>query len=144
MVGSQNILIFKSSLIYRKSGYPVQFMVQVNKKKKSKCISLENSRMESEWQGDHGQDPFSPLHTASAEEKLEKHKMPLWSRGCSKDDDDSPELLSVSPYTNYSPNEAQAGIKIAGRNINICRWHHLYDRKWRGTKEPLDESERGE
>ena len=24
------------------------------------------------------------------------------------------------------------------------RWHHLYGRKWRGTKEPLDESERGE
>ena len=26
----------------------------------------------------------------------------------------------------------------------ICRWHHVYGRKWRGTKEPLDESERGE
>ena len=26
----------------------------------------------------------------------------------------------------------------------ICRWHHLYGRKWRRTKEPLDESERGE
>ena len=23
----------------------------------------------------------------------------------------------------------------------ICRWHHPYSRKWRGTKEPLDESE---
>ena len=22
----------------------------------------------------------------------------------------------------------------------ICRWHHLYGRKWRGTKKPLDES----
>ena len=22
----------------------------------------------------------------------------------------------------------------------ICRWHHPYGRKWRGTKEPLDES----
>ena len=43
--------------------------------------------------------------------------------------------------------EAQAGIKIAGRNINnlsYCRWHHPYGRKWRRTKEPLDESERGE
>ena len=41
--------------------------------------------------------------------------------------------------------EAQAGIKIAGRNINnmICRWHHTYGRKGR-TKEPLDESKRGE
>ena len=27
---------------------------------------------------------------------------------------------------------------------SICRWHHPYGRKWRGTKEPLDESERGE
>ena len=26
----------------------------------------------------------------------------------------------------------------------ICRWHHSYGRKWRSTKEPLDESERGE
>ena len=38
----------------------------------------------------------------------------------------------------------QAGIKIAGRNINNLRWHHPYGRKWRGTKKPLDESERGE
>ena len=26
----------------------------------------------------------------------------------------------------------------------ICRWHHSYGRKWRETKKPLDESERGE
>ena len=26
----------------------------------------------------------------------------------------------------------------------ICRWQHPYGRKWRRTKEPLDESERGE
>jgi len=42
-------------------------------------------------------------------------------------------------------NESQAGIKIAGRNINNSDmqtpqiWH-----KVRETKEPLDESERGE
>ena len=42
--------------------------------------------------------------------------------------------------------EAQAGIKIAGRNINYlrCRWYHPYGRKQRRTKKPLDESERGE
>ena len=43
--------------------------------------------------------------------------------------------------------EAQAGIKIAGRNINHLRYAgdcHPYGRKWRGSKEPLDESERGE
>ena len=42
--------------------------------------------------------------------------------------------------------EAQDEIKIARRNINNLRygrWHHLYGRKWR-TKEPHDESERGE
>ena len=43
--------------------------------------------------------------------------------------------------------EAQAGIKIAGRNINNFRYadnkHHPYGRKRRRTKEPLDESERG-
>ena len=26
----------------------------------------------------------------------------------------------------------------------MCRWHHPYGRKWRWTKKPLDESERGE
>ena len=46
--------------------------------------------------------------------------------------------------------ETQAGIKIGRRNINnlryadISRWHHPYGRKWRGTKKPLDESEKSE
>ena len=44
--------------------------------------------------------------------------------------------------------EAQGGIKIAGRNINNLRYaddtNNSYGRKWRRTKEPLDESERGE
>ena len=45
---------------------------------------------------------------------------------------------------NAGLDEAQAGIKIAGRNINkICRWHHPYGRKQRETKEPLNETERG-
>ena len=45
---------------------------------------------------------------------------------------------------NAKLDEAQTGIKISGRNTNkICRSHHLYGRKWRRTKEPLDESERG-
>ena len=41
--------------------------------------------------------------------------------------------------------EAQAGIKIAGRNINNLRYADdttLMGRKRRRTKEPLDESER--
>ena len=43
--------------------------------------------------------------------------------------------------------EAQAGIKIAGRNINNLRYTDdttLFGRKWGRTKEPVDESERGE
>ena len=43
--------------------------------------------------------------------------------------------------------EAQAGIKIAGRNINNLRLSDdtdPYGRKQRGTKELLNESERGE
>ena len=36
--------------------------------------------------------------------------------------------------------EAQAGIKIAGRNINNLG----YGRKWRGTKEPLEVKEKNE
>ena len=49
--------------------------------------------------------------------------------------------------TNAGLEEAQAGIKIAGRNINNLRYvgeHHTYGKKQRRTKEPLDESERGE
>ena len=41
--------------------------------------------------------------------------------------------------------EPQAGIKIAGRNINNLRYADvttLMGRKLRRTKEPLDESER--
>ena len=47
---------------------------------------------------------------------------------------------------NAGLNEEQAGIKIAGRNINNLRYADnttLNSRKWR-TKEPLDESEGGE
>jgi len=41
--------------------------------------------------------------------------------------------------------EAQAGIKIAGRNINnlICRWHHPYGESGEEL-EAFDESERRE
>ena len=46
---------------------------------------------------------------------------------------------------NAGLDESKAGIKIAGRNINNLRYaeHHTYGRKWRRTKELLDESERG-
>ena len=48
---------------------------------------------------------------------------------------------------NAGSDEAQAGIKIAekkNQKLHIRRWHHPYGRKWGGTKEPLDESEKGE
>ena len=42
--------------------------------------------------------------------------------------------------------ETQAGIKIAGRNISNLRYADdaTLMTKWRGTKKPLNESERGE
>ena len=42
--------------------------------------------------------------------------------------------------------EAQAGIRLPGE-ISITSYRQMtlpYGRKWRGTKEPLDEGERGE
>ena len=48
---------------------------------------------------------------------------------------------------NAKLDKAQAQIKIAGRSINNLRYADdtiLMDRKQRGTKEPLDESEREE
>ena len=47
---------------------------------------------------------------------------------------------------NAGLDEAQAEISIARRNTNNLRYADdtIYGRKWRRTKEPLDESERGE
>ena len=47
---------------------------------------------------------------------------------------------------NAGLDEAQAGIKIPGRNINSLTYADdpNNSRKWRGTTEPLDESEREE
>ena len=48
---------------------------------------------------------------------------------------------------NVRQDEAQTGIQIARRNINNLRYANdttLMTREWRGTKEPLDEGERGE
>ena len=47
---------------------------------------------------------------------------------------------------NAGLNESQAGIKIAGRNINHLRYadDNTNGVKWRGTKEPLEKGEREE
>ena len=36
------------------------------------------------------------------------------------------------------------GCQETYQQPQICRWYHCHGRKWRGTKEPLDESEREE
>ena len=56
----------------------------------------------------------------------------------------SPCLFNLSAeyiMRNAGLEEAQAGIKIARRNINKLRYadDHPYGRKQRGTKKPLDE-----
>ena len=45
---------------------------------------------------------------------------------------------------NAKLDEAQAGIKIARRNINNSRYYYLNGRELQGTKESLDEGEKGE
>ena len=47
-------------------------------------------------------------------------------------------------YMQAGLDEAQAGIKIAGRNINNLRYADDTMLTAERTKEPLDESERGE
>ena len=62
----------------------------------------------------------------------------------------SPCLFNVyAEYTmrNAGLDESQYRIKIAGRNINNLRYSddtNSNGRKWRGTKEPLDEGEKEE
>ena len=60
-----------------------------------------------------------------------------------------PAYLTYTDYImrNAGLEEEQAGIKIAGRNINNLRYAddtNPYGRKWRGIKKLLDESEGGE
>ena len=47
---------------------------------------------------------------------------------------------------NTGLDEAWAGIKILGKNnsLKICRWYYSSGKQWRGTKEPLEQDERGE
>ena len=45
---------------------------------------------------------------------------------------------------NAGLDESQDRVKIAGRTVSNLKWHHPYGRRCRGTKEPLDVSERGE
>ena len=62
-----------------------------------------------------------------------------------------PAYLTYTQHTsseiNTRLNETQAGIKIAGRNINNFRYADdttLIAERERGTKDPLDEGEIGE
>ena len=53
-------------------------------------------------------------------------------------------LYAVYILRNAELEEAQAGINIAGRNINKFRYAGDTTLKWRETEEPLDESEKRE
>ena len=59
-----------------------------------------------------------------------------------------PAYLTYIQSTSWEMlDESQAGIKIARRNINNLKYADdttLMKEKWSGTKEPLDEGERGE
>ena len=44
----------------------------------------------------------------------------------------------------WMKHKLESGLPGETWKLQICKWHHHYGRKWRGTKEPLDESERGE
>ena len=60
---------------------------------------------------------------------------------------DSNSFLFMAEMRNPGLEEAQAGIKIAGRNINNLRYADnttLMAESEKGTKKTLDESERGE
>ena len=80
-----------------------------------------------------------------------------WIQGMVQNWEKSTSLLCVlstclfNSYAEYimqnaGLDQAQAGIKIAGRNINNLDMQTTppYGRKQRGTKEPVDEEERGE
>ena len=48
-------------------------------------------------------------------------------------------LTSMLGWMNH-----QLELRLRYQQPHICRWYHRNGRKWRGTKQPLDESERGE
>ena len=85
--------------------------------------------------------PRLPFWNVSTGELCPPRKVcPLWR----------PETTIVNLHAEYimrnaGLDEAQAGIKIARRNINNLRYadNHPYGRKQKGTKDPLDEGERG-
>ena len=44
----------------------------------------------------------------------------------------------------WKKHKLESGLLGEISKPQICRWYHPYGRKWRGTKKPLDEMERGE
>ena len=44
----------------------------------------------------------------------------------------------------WKKHQLESGLPGEISKPQVCRWHHPYGRKWRGTKKPLDERERGE
>ena len=56
------------------------------------------------------------------------------------------QVMAVkAPHPNHwTTRELLDLLIIANQTPFLCRWHHPYGREQRRTKEPLDESERGE
>ena len=54
------------------------------------------------------------------------------------------KTVALEAWDRITPQGEPTGsyIKIL-QGPKICRWHHPYGRRWRGTQKPLDEDERG-
>jgi len=50
--------------------------------------------------------------------------------------------LSIIQYAWLNDAQANQDCREKYQYPQICRWHHPYGRKWRGTKELLEESEK--
>ena len=115
------------------------------------CGSLQTGKFFQKWE-------YQTTWLASWEIciQVKKQQNWTWNNRLVPNQERSTSRLYMSPclfnlhaeyiMRNAGLEEAQAGIKIAGRNINnlIRRWRHPYGRKQRRTNEPLYESERGE
>ena len=54
------------------------------------------------------------------------------------------DILCLEVYSWYTHGERCTHIHLLFHHLGSPRWYHFNGRKWRGTKEPLDEDEREE
>ena len=88
----------------------------------------------------HMAETYMQVRKQQLKPDMEKQTGSKWEKEYVKDVYCHPAYLTYIEYImrNAGLEEVQAGIKIFRRNLNNLRY------KWRGTKKPLDESERGE